>query len=369
MDGKKSVFIDARMVDYHLHGIARYTYELIKNISKTNKIKFVLLVNDLNMAKDIFKEINNIDYIVMKSKFLSLKEQIELPRILNKYKKEGIFHSPSFSSSPFLKIKSLMTIHDLNHLRFPEFYSPMHKYYYKYIVKPSALKSKRILTVSNFSKEEIKSWLNCKDEDIVVTYNGIDDSFKRIEDSEILNTIKNKYSLPENFVLYVGNQKPHKNVKTLIKAMRFVEQGLTLILNGKDNQELLEIAKESGVENRIKFIGFIDDKDLPPIYTLARVFVFPSLYEGFGLPPLEAMACGCPAIVADTSSLPEVVGNEGITFEVLNENDLADKVNDLLADDERYKKYSLYGLKQVKYFTWDRLAQQTIHEYENFFRK
>ncbi|MNN51544.1 Capsular glucan synthase [compost metagenome] len=87
------------------------------------------------------------------------------------------------------------------------------------------------------------------------------------------------------------------------------------------------------------------------------------------MPPLEAMACGCPAIVADTSSLPEVVGNEGITFEVLNENDLADKVNALLADDERYKKYSLYGLKQVKYFTWDRLAQQTIHEYENFFRK
>lgn len=364
MDGKKSVFIDARMVDYHLHGIARYTYELIKNISKTNKVKFVLLVNDLNMAKDIFKEINNIEYIVMKSKFLSLKEQIELPRILNKYKKEGIFHSPSFSSSPFLKIKSLMTIHDLNHLRFPEFYSPVHKYYYKYIVRPSALRSERILTVSNFSKEEIKSWIKCENEDIVVTYNGIDDSFKRIEDIELLDTIKNKYSLPENFVLYVGNQKPHKNVKTLIKAMRFVEQGLTLILNGKDNQELLEIAKEYGVENRIKFIGFIDDKDLPALYTLARVFVFPSLYEGFGLPPLEAMACGCPAIVADTSSLPEVVGDIGIKFSVEDYKELSEKINYICLNGKERSAISEKGIKFVKKYKWQDTADITLKEYE-----
>lgn len=369
MGTKKSVYIDARMVDYHLHGIARYTYELIKNISKTNKIKFTLLVNDLNMAKDIFKGIENIDYIVMKSKFLSLGEQLELPRILNKHKEEGIFHSPSFSCSPFLKIKFLMTIHDLNHLRFPEFYSLFHKYYYNYIVKPSALKSEKILTVSQFSKNEIKSWLKCSGQNIVVTYNGIDESFKMIDDQKLLNTIKDKYSLPETFILYVGNQKPHKNVKTLIKAMSLVKEGVILVLNGKESSGLMEIAKKFGLDDKIKFIGFIEDNDLPSIYTLAKMFVFPSLYEGFGLPPLEAMACGCPTIVSDTSSLPEVVGEKGITFEVLNEKALAKEINDLFIDDKKYEECKAYGLKRSKYFTWEKLAQDTILEYENLLRK
>lgn len=364
MNGRKSVFIDARMVDYNLHGIARYTYELIKNISKANKIKFVLLVNDLSMARDIFKGIENIDYIVMKSKFLSLKEQIELPRILNKYKKEGIFHSPSFSSSPFLKIKSLMTIHDLNHVRFPQFYSSVHKYYYKYVVKPSALKSKRILTVSNFSKNEIKDWLNCKDEDIVVTYNGIDKSFRKIEEKETLNNIKNKYSIPKDFILYIGNQKPHKNVKTLIKAMADVGNDLTLVLNGRENPDLIEIAKELGIEHRVKFIGFVDDKDLSALYTLAKVFVFPSLYEGFGLPPLEAMACGCPAIVADTSSLTEVVGDIGIKFASENYKELAQKINYICTNNEVREKISLDGIDFIKKYSWEDTANITLREYE-----
>ncbi|GIM30239.1 glycosyl transferase [Clostridium polyendosporum] len=342
MKDKVHVIIDARMVDEHLHGIARYTYELIKKGAASGKVKYTLLVNDVRKAKVIFNKVDNLEFIKMNSKFLSLKEQIELPRILNKYKGKAIFHSPSFVSSPFIKIDTVMTIHDLNHIRYPQFYTPFHKYYYKYIVKPSALNSKKVLTVSNFAKSELLGWLKCEDSRVVVTYNGIDSDFKHISDETTLKKVKYKYDLPDKFILYIGNLKPHKNVETLVKAMKTVkDKNYFLVMNGKLNDKLREVIKEYDVNDRIKFIGFVDDEDLPVLYSEAKVFVFPSLYEGFGLPPLEAMACGCQVIVSDTSSLPEVVGNYGLKFDAKDHINLSNKINQCIESPLLYNEKEL----------------------------
>lgn len=364
MKDKINVIIDARMVNENLHGIARYTYELIKN--NDGKINYYLLVNDIELSKKIFKDIKNVDFIKMSSKFLSLGEQVELPRIINNFKGNVIFHSPSFVASPFIKKKMIMTIHDLNHIRFPQFYSPFHKYYYKFIVKNCANKSKKLLTVSQFAKNELLEWLECSHDKVIVTYNGIDESFKKENNEKKLSDIRKKYKLPREFILYIGNQKPHKNVVTLVKALSLIEdKNIPLIINGKLSEECEKAAKELKIEDRIRSIGFVDDVDLPAIYSLAKVFVFPSLYEGFGLPPLEAMACGCPVIVSNAASLPEVVKDGAIVFETLDEKDLSEKINSVINETIDLDVLVKKGLEVTKSYLWNDCSDKTLEVYKS----
>lgn len=361
MSKKLDVIIDARMVDEHLHGIARYTYELIKN--NNGEVQYHLLVNDIELSKKIFDGIKNIDFIKMNSKFLSLKEQIELPKIVNRFKGDIIFHSPSFVASPFIKKKMIMTIHDLNHIRYPEFYTPFHKLYYRYIVKTSANKCKKLLTVSEFSKQELVEWLNCSEEKIAVTYNGIDEAFKEETDREKLNVVVDKYNLPEKFILYIGNQKPHKNVITLIRSIPFLDdKEISLVINGKLSEECYKECIKLNIEDRVKSIGFVDDKDLSTLYSLAEAFVFPSLYEGFGLPPLEAMACGCPTIVSNAASLPEVVKDGALIFDVLDYKGLSDIINKL--EDIDINSLKDRGIIISNRYNWRKCYNQALEVYK-----
>lgn len=364
MREKLNVIIDARMVDENLHGIARYTYELIKN--NNGNVKYYLLVNNIELSKRIFENIENINFIKMKSKFLSLREQFELPKIINNFDGNVIFHSPSFVGSPFIKKKMIMTIHDLNHIRFPQFYTPFHKYYYKFIVKNSAKKSKKILTVSKFAKNELLEWLECSDEKITVTYNGIDKSFRKEFNNKKLHKVSEKYKLPKEFLLYIGNQKPHKNVITLIKALSLIEdKEMPLVINGKLSDECLKQAQELGIEKRIKSIGFVDDKDLACIYSLAKIFVFPSLYEGFGLPPLEAIACECPVIVSNAASLPEVVEDGAIIFDTLNEKELSGKIDSIINKSIDLDILIEKGLEVTRKYKWKECSDKTLEVYRS----
>ncbi|MDB8558554.1 glycosyltransferase family 4 protein [Turicibacter sanguinis] len=367
MPDKINVIIDGRMIDKHLHGIARYTYELIKYGQLSNKINYTVLVNDLDEAKEIFFDIEGLTFIKMKSKFLSIKEQFELPIIINKYN-NIIFHSPSFVSSPFINKNMIMTIHDLNHIQFPQFYKFFHKYYYKLIVKFSAKKCKKILTVSNFSKSELVEWLNCTTDHVAVTYNGIGESFKPVMNENIIKTIQSKYGLPPRFILYLGNLKPHKNVGTLLKAINHIkDKEISLVLNGYPTDEIQYLINKIKISDRVKFIGFVDDDDLATLYSSAELFIFPSMYEGFGLPPLEAMACGCPTIVSSSASLPEIVLDGATKFNTFDEKDLAMKINCLIGNvelDNLIKK----GINRSKCFTWEKCFNETYEEYYKIWR-
>lgn len=364
MNDKLNVIIDVRIINKKIHGIGRYAYEIVKYMSYADNIHMILLVNDLKLANDIFGEFNNIEFIKVKSKFLSILEQFELPKIVNKYKDKAIFHSPSFVSSPFIKCKMIMTIHDLNHLKFPQYYSPFHKYYYKYIVKPSALKCKKIVTVSKFSKSELVEWLKCDEDKIDVTYNGIDKKFEVINDKVKLDRVKVKYNLPDKFVLYIGNLKPHKNVESLIKAMALIEDGVKLIINGKANESINKIIHTLNIHHKVKFIGYVEDSDLPAVYNLAQVFVFPSLYEGFGLPALEAMACGCKVITSNTTSLKEVVNNHGICINPKDYNKLAFEIKRILNEQIMA---NVDSIKYAQAFTWEDTYKKTLKIYKEIF--
>lgn len=357
-----NIIIDARMINRNLHGIARYSFELIKGLAVKDDIKIKLLTNNEELTRDIFKGYKNIEYIKMKSKFLSPFEIIEFPIILNRYKKDHIFHSPSFSSSPFIRCKSFITIHDLNHLALPQYYSKFHKYYYKFAVKPFALRCEKIFTVSNFSKGEIIEWLKCSESKVIVTYNGIDEKFRRIENEEILKAVKKKYYLPDEFILYIGNLKPHKNVTTLVKAMGFIDKDIKLIINGKSNKEISNILDDMNLNNKVKFIGYVDEIDLPALYNLANLFVFPSLYEGFGLPPLEAMACGCKTIVSNAPCLLEVVSTGAYIVKNNTPESYADLISTLLMENKYLKGEEADN--RIKVFKWDNMVIKTMNNYE-----
>lgn len=362
MHKKLEIIIDARIVNKNLNGIARYTYEIVKYIANKNDIHIRLLVNDLKMADDIFGRFNNVDFIKMKSKFLSPFEQIELPLVVNRYKDVDIFHSPSFVASPFIKCKMIMTIHDLIHINFKEYSTMLRKIYYKFIVKRSALKCSKILTVSQFSKQEIIRWLKCDESKVEVTYCGVDESFKIIDDKDSLLRVKREYKLPDEFILYIGNQKPHKNVKTLIEAIKLIKTNITLVINGKPNEELINMISQYNLDDKVKFIGYVKDKDLPILYNIAKVFVFPSLYEGFGLPPLEAISCGCPVVTSNVTSIPEIIGD---IADMINPNSALElsKAIDKNIKIDRQKYYKLVKGYSNK-FKWIYTAQNTYEVYK-----
>lgn len=350
------LIVDGRIVTKNINGIGRYTYELVKRLSKDNDI--ILLTNDVEMSKQIFNEIN-IKYLHVRSGFLSITEIIELPYIVNKYKKEYCYFTPSFSTSPFIKCKSFMTLHDLNHIDLQQYYSKINKYYYKFVVKPFAKKCNRIFTVSNFSNNRIVEWLQCDKEKVVTTYNGIDKNMTKILDHEKLIKVREKYKLPSRYILYIGNLKPHKNVKTLVKAMSYVNNDVKLVINGKENEELSEIINKNKLNDKVNFIGYVDDKDLSSLYSMAEIFIYPSIYEGFGLPVLEAMSCGCPTITSNRTALVEVVGDAAITVDPYDYKNLSDQINNLLINTKLRNELIEKGIKNSKRFSWDNMADKT----------
>lgn len=160
-------------------------------------------------------------------------------------------------------------------------------------------------------------------------------------------------------MLYIANLKPHKNVETLIKAMSLVDDNIKLVINGKVNESLNRVIYEYNLQNKVNFIGYVDENDLPIVYNLANAFIFPSLYEGFGLPPLEAMACGCSVIVSNTSSLPEVVGDAGEKFEPENYKQLSELIKKVL--DKSCDKQKL--IRRSKLFSWEKTCNETLKIY------
>lgn len=352
----KNLIIDARIVDLHLHGISRYATEIITRLSNNN-FHIYLLVNNENLSKQIFGD--NFEYIKMKSRFLSLKEQIELPKIVNSFKKENtVFYSPSYVCSPLIKCKYYFTIHDLIHLNFKPYATLFRIVYYNLIVKSAAKHAHKIFTVSKFSKKEILKWLKCNKDKVIITYNGIDPIFHRVTDSRLLTQMRQKFNLPNEFILYVGNFKPHKNVSSLVEAMSKIKSDVKLVMAGIETQELSKIIEFYKLQNKIQFIGYVDDDELPILYSLARLFVFPSVYEGFGLPPIEAMACGCPVVVSNRTSLPEIIKDPQFMVDTINSSTLAVKIDDMLQS-----TYIDCKDIELKLYDWDK----TVAVIENFF--
>ncbi len=298
--------------------------------------------------------------------WISFREQWEIPRLL-KALAIDLFHSPSFVAPLLTPCKMIMTIHDLNHLVLPQFYTPFHQMYYRLFVRRCIQRSHFILTVSQFSKKEIVRNLVLNPDKVFVTYNGVSDLYRPVSDPLTLDYVREIYELPEDFILCVSNNKPHKNVHQLVKAYCHSDLTVPLVLATPVDTALLRLADSFNKKHLVYFSKFIAEEHLPAVYSLTKLFVYPSTYEGFGLPPLEAMSCGAPVVVARSSSLPEVVGDHAIFANPYDYKDIA-RALELGVNDDSLRAQIMLGVQSHReQFSWDRMTDQTLHLYKQCF--
>lgn len=291
-----------------------------------------------------------------------------------------LIHYPYFEPffltlSIFKKTKRVVTVHDLTPLVFPEHFPKGLKGGIKWIVQRLALRnSDATITDSSSSKKDIMKFAGISEAKIHVVYLAASDIFKQIKEPSILSSIESKYKLPEKFALYVGDVTWNKNLPRLVEAVKKVNIPLVMVgkalvekkfdINNPWNKDLLRVIELSENDERIIRVGFVPDSDLVMLYNFATIFVMPSLYEGFGLPILEAMSCGCPVVTTKEGSIPEVAGNAAFYVDAYNVKSIADGISEVFENEKLRVELSKKGLAQSKKFSWEKTALETIKVYE-----
>ena len=358
------IAIDARMMKPgSMHGIARYVFNLLEcfSQSKTNH-RFYMIINGSSPLEDI-KWPGFMSFIRAKAQWISFREQWEIPILLKKYGIE-LFHAPSFVAPIVCPARMVMTIHDLNHLVLPQFYTPLHIFYYQTLVKSCIQRSRYILTVSQFSKAEIVRNLSIEPQKICVTYNGVSSNYKPVINRSMVHYVRDIYELPEKFIFCLSNSKPHKNVHQLVRAFCFSSLQIPLVLASAADPALIRLAEQYGKKHLLHFAKFIDEEHLPAVYSMTELFVYPSTYEGFGLPPLEALSCGAPVVVARSASLPEVVGNQAVFMNPYDYQDIAKALEIAMNAAYMSDAFQKKRINYAKKFSWLEMARKTLDIYE-----
>jgi glycosyltransferase involved in cell wall biosynthesis len=357
------IAIDARMINPgSMHGIARYVFELLKClVTRGVGHEFFIIVNPQSPLEAITWP-KHMRLVPVKGSWFSLRQQWELPRLLRRIKAD-LLHAPSFMAPLACPCRLVMTIHDLNHMVLPQFYTPFHQFYYQVFVRGCVRRSEYILTVSQFSKDEIVRHFDISPDRVHVTYNGVSDHYRPVTDPDQLAYVRDLYELPDRFVFCVSNNKPHKNVHQLVRAYCHSRVDIPLVLACPVDRSLIRIAESYGKKHLLYFSKFIDEEHLPSVYSMTHLFVYPSTYEGFGLPPLEALSCGAPVVVARSSSLPEVVGDSAIFTNPFDYQDIARALEVGVSDGPLRQKLSRLGVQHARRFSWESMADQTMAVY------
>lgn len=367
------IAIDARM--YQESGIGRYTRNLVSNLQKLDK-KNEYLILHLKHDYDTLGYHGNFRKILADFKWYGVSEQIRLPRLLKNLKVD-LVHFPHFNVPIFYNGEFVVTIHDLIHQHFSMQRATTHgstiykikKFGYGKVFLQAINKSEKILVPSNFVKNQLATKWGIHGNKVVVTHEAVDDiidavasELKQIETDRILSRLK----VRKPYLFYVGNAHPHKNVEGLIKAflnLRKKYSKLNLVLSGYDHYFWKRIRMENRMSGII-YTGYVNDEQLIALYKNAEMFVMPSFEEGFGIPLLEAFACGCPVASSNAGALKEVGGEAAIYFDPGNVGDMGNKIDRVLGDEKLREDLIEKGKKRVKLFSWKELAEQTLEVYE-----
>lgn len=389
--------IDARFYGPIGKGLGRYTQEVVDNIIRINQgelkqaCKFVIFLSPHNYDEFEIKY-ENVKKVKLDVSWYSWQEQIIFPFIIFKHRLD-LMHFPHFNIPILTPVKFVMTLHDLILTHFPtmrattksQIVYSFKNFSYKLVLKIAVFRAKKIITVSEFTKKDIINQLGVKEDKIAVTYEGVANLSKG-RDTLFVAKInpeetKIRYHLSNNFLLYVGNAYPHKNLEALLDAFLIINKeqpNLKLVLVGKPDYfysrlqayaKSLNLWQKENINSPVIFTGYVPDSQLEVLYQEAKAYIFTSLYEGFGLPPLEAMAKGCPVISSDRASLPEVLGEAALYFNPEDKIDLIKKINLVLSDKDLREDMREKGLQQVKLYNWWECAHQTFEIYKQVLYK
>jgi glycosyltransferase involved in cell wall biosynthesis len=293
-------------------------------------------------------------------------EQLVQPFVLWQ-EKIDLLHSLAFVTPLVSPCPSVITIYDLSFLVFPQGFKYSKRLYLSLLTRLSAGKARRIITISESTKRDTVRLLGVSSEKVDVIYCGVDKAFCPLPERKVAS-FRQKRGLPERIILFVGTIEPRKNVARLVEAYSRLKDGqVKLVIGGARGwlyEEIFARVEELELTGDVLFPGYIPSNELPLWYNAAELFVYPSLYEGFGLPPLEAMACGTPVITSNVSSLPEVVGEAGLTVDPMDSERLAETMNQVLSDEVLRQSMRERGLARAGCFSWAKAARETVGVYQ-----
>ncbi|OFW39936.1 MAG: hypothetical protein A3J29_19690 [Acidobacteria bacterium RIFCSPLOWO2_12_FULL_67_14b] len=351
------IAIDARKLrDF---GIGTYIRNLLIELSRLDQqTEYVVLCrpDDVESGEVLGR---NFRMVPETAPTYSIAEQIRIPLALSRERVQ-LVHEPHYVLPPAIRCRSVVTIHDCIHLMFPQYLPGKLAYVYaKASMWFATRKADRILTVSEASKRDILRFFDVPPDKVSVIHNAIDERFLGPADTRRMDLVRQRYQLDHPFILYVGNIKPHKNIERLIDAFGRAREGgpagLKLVIIGDEISKypaLRQAVHRHKLDKQVRFLGFQPQETLAAFYRLARAFVFPSLYEGFGLPPLEAMACGTPVVTSNVSSLPEVAGGAALLVDPHDTDAIADGIRRAVNDESTRADLIARGLARAREFSW-----------------
>jgi len=372
--------IDIRLIGKKQTGSEAVFFNLVKNLAGTDGKNQYLLFTDHNPEKDgdLKDEINKLNLRNnFKIVFINAPNRFwwnlwALPAYVRKNPVD-VFHTQYIA--PFWlpkNVKLVLTIHDISFIFFPQFIKKSDLFFLKTLIPRSLRMAAKIIAVSQFTKDEIERYYQIPTEKVAVIPNGVDfELFNKNIAQNKLGEIKKKYNLPEKFLLYIGTLQPRKNIPVLIEAMKSLNIPLIIAGNRKAHnfdQKIDEAIEKFDFAGKIIFPGWIDEEDKPALYKLADCFVFPSLYEGFGIPIVEAMAAGTPVVSSSSSCLPEIGGDGALFADPKKPEEFAQKIQQILLDENLRDSLIKKGVEVTKKYTWQKNAKKTLAIYESLTR-
>lgn len=372
------IAVDISPAVHQRAGIGRYTYELISALSTFDSTNtYQGIYNDAHGAIQLASPLSQLPTFPIRLSARALRFKIMLAYLAHRAVDEwlpvtDIFHATAHLLPPLKKAKTVFTLHDLTVQLYPEHHLPLNRWYSKLMLPLFLRHAHAIIAVSENTRRDALHWLPELAPKIQVIYPGLGARFQPIANQEALARVRARYSLPRHFILYVGTLEPRKNLLTLLTAYRALLDRQTgtppLVLTGRKGwlyEAIFRHIQQLGLEPFLYFTDWVADEDMPLLINAAHVFVYPSIYEGFGFPPLEAMACGTPLVCSNAASLPEVVGSGGLLIDPMDIPGWIEALHRVLSDDVFSLELRAQGLAQAKKFSWERTAQETRAIYQS----
>ncbi len=364
------VAINAHLISgragYRSAGVHQYIYHLLRHLGPDDDgLRYTILLGDGELPPDVALPTLQSRWPTGRASVRVAWEQLVQPWTLRRIEAD-LVHGPVFIAPFIAPCPAVVTIHDLSFIRFPALFRPANRLYLASMARLSARRARRLIAVSAHAAAETVQLLGVPPERIDVVYHGVDPVFRPLPDDEVA-AFRQRQGAPERFVLFLGTLEPRKNLIRLLEAFaRIYNAKIKLVLAGGKGwlyDELFARVENLGLEEAVIFPGYVDAKDLPLWYNAATVVAYPSLYEGFGLPVLEAQACGTPVLTSNVSSLPEAAGDAALKVDPYDVDALAEGLNRMLTDASLRRELRERGLAHARQFSWTRTAQETARVY------